>query len=145
MGKITKQNRRKLEGADTYEKADLEGMLDCSIAEELDALFRKKGVRASRIADITGISKSYINDLRNPRKNGLHPHRDKVINICLAAGADLDTINTILKKARMQELYTRDRADSVIIWGLLHGKSYAEIRAMLAEQGCTEILEGKDP
>lgn len=140
MGAITDQNKKELEISEHYEDANLRDMLDWTLPEKLNELFGKKGISGSRVAEISGISKSYINDLRSSEKK-IRPRRNKIINICLAAGATLDELNDILKNGRMQELYSRDHVDSIIIWGLMHHLEYNAIRVMLAEHGYADILE----
>ena len=58
-----------------------------------------------------------------------------IIDFALAINATLEESNSLLKAARYQELYTRDAAEAVIIWGLMHGQSGAEIRRELQEKG----------
>lgn len=140
MGTITDRNKNELEISDHYEDTDLQDMLDWTLPEKLDELFRKKGISGSKVSKISGISKSYINDLRHPSEKMIRPQRNKIINICLAAGATLEELNDILKNGRMQELYSRDHADSIIIWGLLHNLDYNAIWDMLDENGYANIL-----
>ena len=60
--------------------------------------------------------------------------------------ATLDETNLLLKSARHQELYARDKAESIIIWGMLKKLSGSQIRELLAENGLLDNLfpEKKD-
>lgn len=42
MGKITEENRRKLETAINYEDADITDLIDNAFTDKLDSLFTKK-------------------------------------------------------------------------------------------------------
>ena len=88
-----------------------------------------------RIVENTSISKAYVNKLRNPSEQNVNPSRKVVIDIALAINATLEETNSLLKAARYQELYTRDAAEAVIIWGLMHGQSGEGIRRELQEKG----------
>ena len=63
-----------------------------------------------------------------------------MIDLALGMNATLDEANLLLKRARYQELYTRDKAESVIIWGMLRHMSGSEIRELLAEKGLLDTL-----
>ncbi len=55
----------------------------------------------------------------------------------------MDETNHLLKLAQYQELYTRDRAEALIIWGMLKGMSGKQIRRMLQEKGLDNVLGKK--
>ena len=140
MGKITDENRRRLEAAETVDDIELSGMLDNVFCEELDKLIIEKGFTTQQIVKNSCLSKSYINKLRNPQEKKALPRRNTVIDIALALDANLEETNRLLKYARYQELYTRDPADALIIWGLLKKKSGKEIRELLFEMGFLDSL-----
>ena len=133
VGKITEENRRRLETAETYEAAALSEMDPSGFSEELSRLIARKGLAVQHLVDITGLSKAYINKLRNLSGKPVQPGRAVVLNLALAAGATLEETNLLLKSAHYQELYARNSAESVIIWGLLHNLSGSQIRLKLSE------------
>lgn len=143
MGKTTNENFRKLEKAEKYDEAKLNGMNYGEFTTALGCLISKKKISTLAIVENSNISKSYINKLRNPSEKGVKPSRYVIIDIALAIDATLDETNHLLKLARYQELYTRDKAESVIIWGMLHKLSGKEIRRMLAEKGLNGIFKDK--
>lgn len=143
MGAITEENRRILENADKYEDANLVNMLDRDFTSALSQLIEQKGVPVYSIVENTNISKSYINKLRNPSEKSVHPSRHVIIDIALAINATLDETNYLLKLARYQELYTRDKAESLIIWGMLKNLSGREIREMLQEKRLDDMFNEK--
>lgn len=140
MGKITDENRRELLSAKRYEDAELKGMDTQPFTDALCQLIEEKKIPILSIVENTNISKSYINKLRNPSIKTVHPARHVIIDIALAVNASLDETNQLLKLARYQELYTRDAAESFIIWGMLNKLPGAEIRRMLQEKGLDSIF-----
>lgn len=135
MGNATYRNQVELEQQNNIDELNLTDMIDGTLPDALDDLIISRDIPSSKISAITGISKSYINDLRNRSRHDLKPSREKLISICVAVGADVDETNRILKLAKYRELYSRDEADSLIIWGLLRKKSYDEIYAILSDHG----------
>lgn len=141
MGKITEENRRKLEQADRYEDAAITDLIDNNFTEKLDDLFTQKGMSTLEVVDRTGISKSYINKLRNRAEKKVKPDRYKIINLGLALNCNEEEINSLLKAANLHTLYARSDKESIIIWGLLHKKNYEEILELLTQKGFDSIFE----
>ena len=141
MGTITEENHRSLSTSSSYEEAELTGMDMLKFSEELSRLINSKGIPIQIIVDTTGLSKSYINKLRNLKQATVQPSRSVILNIALALDASLSETNSLLKAARYQELYARDTTESVIIWGMLHNLTGTEIRTKLSDMGIgTDIL-----
>ena len=141
MGKITEENYRKLTEAVNYEDADISGLIDDTFTETLDNFFLEKSVSTQDVVNRTGISKSYINKLRNRSEKHLKPDRYKIINIGLALNCTEAEINPLLKSAKLHALYARSKQESLIIWGLLKGKNYTEILNLLDDHGFGKIFE----
>ena len=143
MGIVTDKNRRELENAKKYEDASLMGMVENEFTIALDKLIKQKKVSVTSILQNANVSKSYVNKLRNPSEKAVKPSRRVIIDIALAVNANLNETNALLKAARYQELYTRDPAESVIIWGMLHKMSGQEIRRLLEEKGLDGMFKDK--
>lgn len=141
MGTITAQNRRALELAASYDDAILTGMIDHEFTNALSTLLEQKKISTQFLVDNTNLSKSYINKLRNPSEKAVQPSRYVIIDIALAIDASLDETNHLLKLARYQELYTRDKAEALIIWGMLRQLSGKRIREILEEKGLHTIFK----
>jgi len=135
MGKITDANRRALEHAVRYEDAALTGMETQDFSDALSRLIEEKKTPVLSIVEHANVSKSYVNKLRSPSEKSVRPSRHVILDIALAMNASLEETNQLLKTARYQELYTRDPAESLIIWGMLKGLSGERIREMLREKG----------
>lgn len=123
--------------------ANLKGMVDNQFPATLGYLIRQKKISVLTIVENTNISKSYINKLRNLSEKSVNPSRRVVIDIALAINATLEETNRLLKSAKYQELYTRDPAESVIIWGMLKKMSGKEIRRLLQEKGLDGMFKEK--
>ena len=134
MGRITQENHRKLLLSTSYEDADLSGMDMSDFSAELSQLISAKKTPIQDIVEITGLSKSYINKLRNLQGTHVQPSRSVILNIALALNATLEEMNSLLKAAHYQELYARSTPESIIIWGLLHNLSGREIRSTLFQR-----------
>ena len=132
MGKITDENRRILSESSDYDPTILLD-LNPSFAYELNSLITSKKIRVQTIVEATGLSKSYINDLRNLKSAPRQPSRKTVLNIGLALNASLDEMNTLLKTSNHRELYARSSTDAFIIWGMMHKLSGKQIRSKLDE------------
>ena len=141
MGRVTDDNKRELERALYYDDAKLTGMVANTFPAVLGRLIQKKNIM--RIVENTSISKTYVNKLRNPSEKNVNPSRKVVIDIALAINATMEETNSLLKAARYQELYTRDAAEAVIIWGLIHRQSGSEIRRSLQEKGLGGFFKEK--
>ena len=140
MGKTTDENFRKLNDAKKYDDAELDGMIDREFSAALDRMMTEKGISTTELVKRTSLSKAYINKLRSPSRKDDKPSRAAVIDLALGLDASLEETDLLLKRARYQELYTRDKAESVIIFGMLKKMSGSEIRALLAEKGFLDKL-----
>lgn len=136
----TDVNRRRLIAASSYDKVELEGINNEDLADALNDLFKKKGTNASRISTITGVTRSYINELQKNRRGHKNPSRKYIIAICLGAGASLEETDHVLKCARLKELYARDEMEALIIWALSHKKGYYDIIELLESHGYGDFL-----
>lgn len=143
MGRTTNENLRRLKRSPEFDDAGLTGMITNTFPSVLGQLIQKKKISVNKIVENTSISKTYVNKLRNPSEKHVNPSRRVVIDIALAINATLDETNSLLKAARYQELYTRDPAEALIIWGMLNKKSGTEIRRLLQEKGLDDMFKDK--
>ena len=54
-----------------------------------------------------------------------------VLCLCFGLGASVDEAQDLLRHARLAPLYSRDRRDAIVIFGLSHGMALAEINDKL--------------
>ena len=61
--------------------------------------------------------------------------RDRIIALMIAGGLNIDEVQRGLEIANVNPLYSRDRRDAVIIFGINLKKSVIEINLLLDERG----------
>ena len=139
MGEITEKNYKELEESDSYDAAKLTGMLDDKFRDVLLKMLGKKHMTQADITRISNIGKGYLSDLFSGKKK--NPAREKVLDIGLALNCTEDEMNELLRSAGYSPLYSKFQLDSVIIFGLTHGKTGLEIRELLYDNLKIEELK----
>ena len=128
MGYSTDEIRRMLKKAKSYNDVKdahfINGDFAKAVSDLIERRKKEKGVTQEKLLRSANLGHSTIANLKNSR-NRKKPDRDTILDLCLA----------LLKLSRNQELYVRDRKDSIIYWGLLHKKKGDEIREVLLENG----------
>lgn len=67
--------------------------------------------------------------------------REMVITAAIIAGISCDEVQQFLKKNHMPVLYARSRRDTIIIWGMYHGKQIKEINEICRKYNCKTLYE----
>ena len=96
----------------------------------LNQLMVRGKLNPSRLAQRTGLSCSYVYELlklKTAGKKRKEPSRDVLIRLAVAAGANLEELNRILKSASYKELYIKDDRDRYIWEGLSKNMTTEEI------------------
>ncbi len=101
-----------------------------NFASELRKMMAWNDYDTGQMLRKTGISKSYFYQILNDERV---PSRDNIINIAIALNCDLDEVNLLLKISEKQELYAKNKRDSVIIYSIAHQYSLAETNKLLIE------------
>lgn len=142
MGEQTEFNNNILKNASSYKEAEnqLKGMNDSRYAIELAKIFDKNHLSGGDIAQKTHLSRSAVNNMKNPSTETKTPDRKNLINVCIAARATLEETNYILKLAGLGEIYSRDQQESLVYYYLAKGYSYEKIQMALYDAG----FEGED-
>ena len=70
----------------------------------------------------------YLHQVFSGRRN---PSRDRLVCICVGAGASLEETQELLKHAGYAQLYPRVKRDAIISHGLIHGTELNEINDKL--------------
>ena len=109
---------------------------------------RDEKINIPEIADITGISKSYLYQIipaRNtpPKTLKNNPSRNMLIAVALALRFSLDETQHLLKYAGEAELYPRTNFDAVIIFALEKKYSLVETNILLDEKNCELLIFDK--
>ena len=130
MGKETSENHRKIEKSSNLNIEKLENMSPLSFGEVLENFMKEKGKKDKDLAWVGDTS--YLAKLK---KNKIkQPDRRQVLRLGLELELNIDEFNLLLKSIGYSDLYTRDKTESVIIWGLLHEKSTQEIKKEIKER-----------
>lgn len=73
-------------------------------------------------------------------KNGWNL-REMVITVAIIVGISYEEVQQFLKKNHMPVLYARNRRDTIIIWGIYHGKKIKEINEICRKYNCKTLYE----
>ena len=105
-----------------------ENFTNVQFAELLRALFDKKGISKAVLARNAQMSEVYLYQILS---GGRNPSRDRIICLCYGMGATLEETQELLRGGGHAELYVKDKRDAVIIFGLTHDMSLAEVNDRL--------------
>ena len=76
----------------------------------------------------SGISEVYLHQVFSGRRT---PSRNRLLCLCFGLGASVDEAQELLRHARLAPLYSRDRRDAIVIFGLSHNMTLGEINDKL--------------
>lgn len=96
--------------------------------ELLQNLFQKKGISKAALAKNAGMSEVYLYQLFS---GGRNPSRNRIICLCFGLSATLEESQELLRGSGNAQLYAKDRRDAIIIYGLLHRMTLAEVNDRL--------------
>lgn len=101
-------------------------------AERLQSLFQQKDISKAALAKNAGMSEVYLYQIFS---GGRNPSRNRIICLCFGLQATLEESQELLKSSGHAQLYVKDRRDAIIIYGLAHRMTLAEVNDRLfAEQ-----------
>ena len=115
----------------SYIKENSPYFSDLSIAELLNALYEHKSLSKAALARKAGMSEVYLHQVFSGRRN---PSRDRLICLCVGLSASLEETQRLLKQAGYAQLYTKNKRDAIISYGILHQNELAEINDNLFAQ-----------
>lgn len=101
---------------------------DVPLQEAIQRIFDEKGMSKAQLAKQSGISEVYLHQLFSGRR---FPSRSRLLCLCFGLGATVDEAQSLLQQARHAPLYSRDRRDAIVIFGLSHGMTLGEINDKL--------------
>ena len=84
--------------------------------------------RLQALARQSGISEVYLHQVFSGRRT---PSRNRLLCLCFGLGASVDEAQELLRHARLAPLYSRDRRDAIVIFGLSHNMTLGEINDKL--------------
>ncbi len=133
MSSITDELIKELKNASDIEsffKAHESQFIEETTAGYLNRLLELKNINLSVIAKNSGIGEYVYKIFRGDRT----PSRDVLITVSLSMGLSLEETQLLLRISKYATLDSRNKRDSVIIYGLSHGLSVFKIDDLLEEQ-----------
>ena len=133
-----KKTTNEIENELTYVKTNAElkqYMEDNSIGQlrfgnRFSELCKEYGVKQADLVHTVAVSKSQLYAVISGTRN---PSKELVIKLALALKLTIEDTNELLKLAGHKELYVKNKADSIIIYGLKENKTVYEIEELLKE------------
>ena len=101
---------------------------DVPLQEAIQRIFDEKGMSKAQLAKQSGISEVYLHQVFSGRRC---PSRNRLLCLCFGLGASVDEAQELLRHARLAPLYSRDRRDAIVIFGLSHNMTLGEINDKL--------------
>ena len=133
MGKDTKVLLDALEKCEEFGKyysENQEDLLTKTLAEELETLLEKKELKKSAVIRSAQISDIYGYQIFSGARR---PERPKLLRLLVAMSANLSETQEFLKHAGYAQLYAKNPADCVVIYGVCHKLNVAQINDLLFE------------
>ena len=113
------------------------------IAEYLNDIIKKKGLKKSDIIRESGLNKQYFYEILSGKK-GKAFKQNTVLSIAIAMKMSLEETQRLLKICKAGELYSKKRRDSIIIWGISHQKTLSDIEQLLIDENEEVIMKPVD-
>ena len=116
---------------DRYIKENEESFLTEEVAAALTEIYRKKNMIKAELARQAGMSEVYLHQVFSGRRK---PSRDRLLCLCIGMEATLEEIQRLLKRIGYAPIYPRLKRDAIIIHGIIHHTSLAEINDNLFKE-----------
>lgn len=94
----------------------------------LTRLYETKDLTKAELARRSGISEVYLHQVFSGRRS---PSRNRLLCLCFGLRVDMEEAQTLLQAGHYAPLYPRDRRDAILIYGLSHGLTLAEVNDAL--------------
>ncbi len=101
----------------------------------LNYMIKSKNVTVSHIAKASGVGEYVYKIFNNERK----PSRDVLLAIALGLGLSLEETQLLLRISKFAILDSRDKRDSVIIYGLVNSLTVFKVDDLLADNNFITI------
>lgn len=105
-----------------------ENFFNDSVPEILNHILAEKNLSKAALAKQSGISEVYLHQIFAGRRN---PSRNRLLCLCYGLGTSLDETQELLKLCGAAQLYSKNRRDAIIIYGIVRGVSLFEINDKL--------------
>lgn len=112
----------------TFYNENKEHMVFADLAELLEELLERKGLKKSQVIKNAELSEVYGYQIFSGVRV---PERKKLICLAIGMGLNIDEVQQLLKCAGYTQLYVKKPFDSVILYGFYKGLSVVEINELL--------------
>ena len=99
-----------------------------TVPEILSHLLSEKNISKSTLAKQSGISEVYLHQIFAGRRN---PSRNRLLCLCYGLECSLDETQNLLKLCGVAQLYSSNRRDAILIFGIVNGITLFEINDKL--------------
>ena len=113
---------------DRFLSENNENFRDTPLQLTLQRLYTTTGLSKAALAKQSGISEVYLRQLFFGCR---FPSRNRLLCVCFGLGASVEDAQDLLRQARHAPLYTRDRRDAIILYGLSHSMTLFQINDKL--------------
>lgn len=97
-----------------------ENFINNSVCELLSLLFRKRNISKATLAKQSGMSEVYLHQVFAGRRN---PSRSRLLCLCFGLQTTVEETQELLKQRGFARLYTKNRRDAIILYGILNGQN----------------------
>jgi len=117
----------KTENIDKYFDKMIEPELP-SFSDYIREMCKSRGETPQHVIKRSGIERTYGHQIFNGTRK---PSRDKVIQLALGLGLNVEQTQKMLKIAEKGELYPRVKRDALLLYCITHGMGFAETQDAL--------------
>lgn len=115
-------------GLDDYLRDNRDLFICPDVPALIAGLYQTRSFSKAELARRSGMSEVYLHQVFAGRRN---PSRDRLICLCIGLDTTLEETQDLLKKAAFAQLYPKVRRDAIIIHGILHHCTLAQINDKL--------------
>ena len=116
----------------TFYDENKEYLITGTLPDLLKSLLEEKGIRKADLIRRSELSEVYCYQIFAGTRR---PERKKVLCMAFALELNVDETQALLRHAGYPPLYVRLPFDSIVLYGLCHRLTVAEINAMLFQYG----------
>ncbi len=113
---------------DQYIKENAACFADADLTGSLARLCEESGISKAELARRAEISEVYLHQALSGRRK---PSRDRLLCLCIAAKAALETVQELLRQAGCAPIYPRQKRDAIISHGILYHTPLVEVNERL--------------
>lgn len=112
--------------------------IDQPLTDYLSELLKDNKLKKADVIKLSGLNGVYGYQIFDGRRE---PSRDKVLQLAIGFGLDLEETKKLLKCAGLGELYPRIKRDALFIYAINNSMNIDETEALLYKMGESGLLE----